>query len=79
MKRTIKGVVCDTNVAKKLGFKHVGEFGAPEGFEEQLFLTKSGQYFLYGVGGPESPYKKPAIKLLKDEKAADWKQENRLN
>jgi len=76
MKRTIKGEVCDTSVAKNVGVKHVGEFGQPDGYEEQLFKTKTGKHFVYGVGGEESPYKKPTIKLLADDKAEEWKSEN---
>ena len=76
MKRTIKGEVCDTKVAKQIGVKHVGVFGQEDGYEEQLFQTKKGRCFVYGVGGSESLYKKPTIKLLSDEKAEAWKSEN---
>ena len=75
MKRTVKGVVCDTATASKLGVKYVGEFGQQDGYEEQLFVTKDKSHFLYGVGGPESPYKKPAIKLIADSQAKEWKKD----
>jgi len=79
MKRTIKNIVCDTNKATYLGGKSVEEFGNPYGFEEQLFITEGGQHFLYGVGGPDSPYKNPVIKLFSNEKAEDWKNENNIS
>jgi hypothetical protein len=62
--------------AKCLGYRHIGEYGHDDGFEEQLYLADDGQYFLYGVGGPESPYVKPDIKLMKKEEAEAWLKES---
>lgn len=73
MKKTINKVVCDTDTANHLGFKYIGEFGLPDGYEEQSFVTEKGQHFIYGVGGSDSPYIKPDIKLLTDEQAEEWK------
>jgi len=78
MKRTIKSIVCDTNNATNLGGRFVGEYGDPYGFEEQLFITESGQHFIYGAGGPDSPYKNPSIKLFSNENAENWKNENNI-
>jgi hypothetical protein len=58
--------------AKCLGYRHIGDFGQHEGFEEQLFLAADGQHFIYGVGGPESPYIEPEINLLTPEEAKVW-------
>ena len=76
MKKIIKGKLCDTETAKHLGTVYVGEFGDPAGYEEQLFITKTKQYFIYGAGGAESKYVKSDAKLLTNEEAEAWKKEN---
>jgi hypothetical protein len=79
MKKTINRKVYDTEKATHLGRKCVGEFGQPNGYEEQLFVVKKGQqnqHFIYGVGGPESKYSEPAIELITDTQASKWKKEN---
>jgi hypothetical protein len=75
MKMTIDKKVYDTEKDEHLGFKYVGVFGHLNGYEEQLFVNKKGQYYLYGVGGPESVYPEPTIKLLLKEEAELWEQE----
>jgi len=77
MKKRIKGKLCDTETAELLGTKYVGEFGQPDGYEEQLFLTKTKQYFIYGMGGSESKYNEPAIVLITEEQAGEWKTGNK--
>ena len=42
----------------------VGEFGDPAGYEESLYQTPGGLYFLYFRGGPQSPYAQEDIKCL---------------
>jgi hypothetical protein len=76
MKKRIKGKLCDTESAKQLGVKYSGAFGDPDGYEEQLFVTRSKQYFIYGAGGAESKYTEPSIKLITDKEAANWQKEN---
>jgi len=76
MKKRIKGKLCDTDSAKLIGAICSGEFGDPAGYEEKLFITRSKQYFIYGLGGEESKYTKESIKLATDEEAAKWKKEN---
>ena len=57
MKKVLGGHVYDTSKAKKLG-----SFEASCGcsdfhyYEEELYRTKSGYYFLYGTGNAASPY-----------------------
>lgn len=75
MKKTIKGVVYDTDASTHIGFRYYGDFGWPGGYEEQLFVAENGRYFLYGIGGDDSPYAKPCIKLFSDKQAAEWKKE----
>ena len=76
MRKIINKKTYDTNTAKLLGVKYAGEFGDADGYEEQLFITKNKEYFMYGIGGPDSKYKKPAIALLTDAAAEEWKNEN---
>ena len=76
MKETINRKVYDTDNAKMLGCKYVGEFGQSDGYEERLLVTKAGHHFIYGVGGAESKYIKPTIKPLTDKQAEEWKKEN---
>ena len=78
MKKTINRVVCDTETATQLGVKCVGEFGMADGYEEKLFVSKTGKFFVYGVGGAESIYAEPDIKVLKPEEADAWKKENNI-
>ena len=68
----------DTDDAVNLGHKYTGDFGHPEGYEERLFVTEKGQHFIYGVGGAESPYNEPEIKLLTNEAAEIWMKENNI-
>ena len=49
-----------------------GEFGSPEGYEETLYVTEGGNYFLYTNGGETSPYKKEDIKRLSRAAADEW-------
>lgn len=73
MRKIIDRKVYDTEKSTQLGHKHVGEFGQSDGYEEQLFITKSGSHFIYGIGGSESAYCEPVIKLLTDKQVKEWK------
>jgi hypothetical protein len=66
----------DTDVDTKLGTKTVGAFGQPDGYEESLYVNAGGNHYLYGVGGPESPYAEPVIKKALKKEADAWKKEN---
>ena len=50
----------------------VGDFGDPAGYEETLYQTPAGLYFLYFRGGPESPYAQESIKCLAKSKVDAW-------
>ena len=76
MRKLINKKTYDTSTAKLLGVKNVGEFGQPDGYEEQLFVTKNKEHFIYGNGGPESKFTKPVITLITDKEAEAWKKEN---
>lgn len=68
MRATIKvdgrNRVCDTEKSTEVAGSHVtfGEYGDPDGYEETTYETRTGVRFIYGVGGPESPYPEPTIK-----------------
>ena len=78
MKKRIGKKMFDTETATHIGGKCAGELGDADGYEEQLYITRSKQHFLYGNGGPESKYVKPVIELLTDKEAAVWKKENKI-
>lgn len=72
MQKIICKKVYDTErstLIKKVCF---GAFGAPDGYEETLYQTESGAYFLYINGGEQSKYTKEDVKRMSEEKAKDW-------
>ncbi|MCL2099128.1 MAG: hypothetical protein FWH24_01655 [Oscillospiraceae bacterium] len=75
MKKVIKRKIYDTDTAKQLAFKYVGEFGEACGYEERLYITKRGLYFIFGCGGSDSPYSEPTIKPITKEHADEWETE----
>ena len=76
----MKKIICkreyDTETAVLIKKYTVGEFGEPDGYEEALYVTPDGKYFLYMNGGEESPYKKENIKSISAEKAEIWQKEH---
>lgn len=75
-RRSMKKVICkieyDTEASELIQKKVFGAFGDPAGYEECLFKTPEGKFFLYGLGGPESPYKEETIKRLAADKVKAW-------
>ena len=47
MKRIICKVEYDTEASTLVAKHTVGEFGDPTGYEESLYVTEGGKYFLY--------------------------------
>jgi len=76
VKVKINKITYDTDSSMNLGRKYVGEFGQPDGYEEQLFATNTVQLFFYGIGGPDSPYAEPTIKKATTKEVEAWKNEN---
>ncbi len=76
MKKIICKVEYDTAAATLVAKKAVGVFGDANGYEESLYKTEGGKYFLYTNGGEESPYQKEDIKRMSAEKAEAWLAEN---
>ena len=72
MKKVICKVEYDTEASELIQKKVFGVFGDPKGYEESLYKTAEGKYFLYGFGGPESPYTEETIKRLAADKVKAW-------
>lgn len=69
MKKVIAKVEYDTESATLLKKYTEGFYGDPAGFEESLYETQEGKYFLYVNGGEKSPYKAEAIKRMSKKEA----------
>ena len=73
MKKIICKVEYDTETAELIAKNTVGQFGDKDGYEECLYMTKEGKYFLYTNGGEESKYTKESIVRMSAEKAEEWR------
>ncbi len=72
----MKKIICkkeydseNATLIKKCTF---GTYGDPAGYEETLFQTPEGLYFLYVNGGEASPYATEDIKRMGKAKAEEW-------
>ena len=78
----MKKIICkkeyDTAASTVVKKVTSGEFGDPAGYEETLYVTAEGKYFLYLNGGKESIHAKESIKRLSAAKADEWKSEHNL-
>ncbi len=72
MKKIICKVTYDTEASELIVKKTSGEFGDPAGYEESLYKTADGKFFLYVNGGAESIYRKEDIKRMAANKAEEW-------
>ena len=73
MKKTIGKVEYNTDTATFITKYVEGVFGDPKGFEECLFQTAGGNFFLYTNGGDESAYAGEKITRLSAARAAEWR------
>ena len=62
----------DTETATFIKRYDCGTYGDPAGYEETLFQTPEGLYFLYVNGGETSPYPTEDIKRMGKAKAEEW-------
>ena len=72
MQKTICKKVYDTEtstIVKKVTF---GCYGCADGYEETLYKTESGNFFLYTNGGAQSKYTKEDITRMGAEKKNAW-------
>ena len=72
MKKVICKIEYDTEASELIRKKVSGEFGDPKGYEETLYKTQDGKFFLYVNGGAESPYAEESIKRMSAAKAEEW-------
>ena len=75
MKKVICKVEYDTEASELIQKKVFGVFGDPTGYEESLYKTQDGKFFLYGLGGTESPYAEETISRIAAAKAKAWQAE----
>ena len=72
----MKKIICkkeyDTETATLIKKYVVGTFGDPAGYEEVLYQTPEGLYFLYVDGGEQSPYQGEDILRLAKTKVNAW-------
>lgn len=76
MKKIICKVEYDTEASMLIEKKTFGSFGDKNGYEESLYKTQDGKYFLYTNGGEESKYPKEAITRMSAAKAEEWQKNN---
>ena len=75
MKKIICKVEYDTEAADLVAKYTFGAFGDDDGYEESLYVTESGKYFLYVNGGAASIYPEENIKRMSPAKAEEWRAE----
>ncbi len=72
----MKKIICkreyDTETATLIKKFTVGELGDTAGYEETLYQTEKGYFFLYANGGADSPYTEENIKSVSKAKAEEW-------
>ncbi len=78
MKKTICKVEYDTELSTVVAKYVSGEFGDPAGYEETLYVTADGKYFIYCNGGEESIHAKEDIKRIAANKVDAWRAEHNL-
>ena len=76
MKKVICKVEYDTETATLVETRAFGCFGDPTGYEESLYQTPNGKYFLYVNGGRDSKYPCENIKRMSAKAANVWLEEN---
>lgn len=64
MKKIIRKNIYDTETAELVLKNAVGAFGDPDGYEESLYLSPEGNYFMYTNGGETSKYPTEDIKSV---------------
>jgi hypothetical protein len=72
MQKIICKKVYDTETSTLIKKVTFGEFGNPNGYEESLYQTESGNFFLYTNGGESSKYPTENITRMSAEKKNAW-------
>ncbi len=73
MKKIICKVEYDTETAALIKKNTYGAFGDTDGYEESLYVTEGGKYFLYVNGGADSKYPTENIVRMSAAKADEWR------
>ena len=72
----MKKIICkkeyETETSSVIEKRTCGDFGSPEGYEETLYKTEGGSFFLYVNGGEDSKYPKEDIKRMSPKAAEEW-------
>ena len=87
MKKVINGKLYDTSTAQRLAsWENNQDYGSFNHFAEDLYRKRTGEYFLYGCGGPRTQYAQQmedhmwgsgeAIIPLTVKAAQDWAEEH---
>ena len=78
----VKKIICkveyDTDASELIAKFTSGEFGQEDGYEECLYVTKDGKYFLYSNGGADSIHSSESITRMSAAKAEEWRKEHNL-
>ncbi|MDR1003366.1 MAG: hypothetical protein LBL82_08910 [Oscillospiraceae bacterium] len=72
MKKVINKKTYNTETATEVKRNTVSFFGDPLGYEEVLYKTAKGDFFVYGVGGEESKYAEETIIALTAKDAKEF-------
>lgn len=76
MQKLVRGRMLDTESATLVKKVTCGVFGDPRGYEETLYVTDDGTYFLYTNGGNESKYTEENITMKYKASAQKWLEKN---
>lgn len=72
MKKIIAKSVYDTDTAAQIHKTVSGFYGDPAGYEETLYRTPEGRYFVYENGGEASVHPQEKIVRISENKVAAW-------
>ena len=78
MKKIICKVEYDTEKSELIARNTFGAFGDKDGYEEILYVTETGKYFLYTIGGEDSKYPQENITRMSAVKADEWRKAHNL-
>lgn len=72
MQKIICKKLYDTDASEIVKKVTCGNFGDADGYEETLYVTADGSYFLYENGGQNSIHPKENIKRMSKKAADEW-------
>lgn len=72
MEKVIRKRLYSTEKATLVAKNYVGSWGDPSGYEERLYQTEDGFFFLYGIGGCDSIYPSEKITPVSKVNAEAW-------